>query len=204
VPDNDEASLIADLKRGAHAAWSAAVDRHLGEVYGFVFHLSGDDRAAAEELTQETWLEAIKSIDHFDSARGRFRNWLLGIARRRVALHFRRRAGRKDLQLLGDCMEEIFDSESGPILPEDVLVQVERAAAVRAALLVLPEDRRTVLMCKYVEGISVDAIADRLGRTTKSVESLLMRAKGQIRSLLGGHLAACGEWQEPIRRKSNE
>src|ERR1017187_10001733 len=54
VPDIDEASLIADLKRGTRAAWSAAVDRHLGEVYGFVFHLSGDDRAAAEELTQET------------------------------------------------------------------------------------------------------------------------------------------------------
>jgi len=204
VPDNDEASLIADLKRGAHAAWSAAVDRHLGEVYGFVFHLSGDDRAAAEELTQETWLEAIESIDHCDPARGRFRNWLLGIARRRVALHFRRRAGRKDLRLLGDGMEEMIDLEKGPILPEDTLVQVERAAAVRAALLVLPEDRRTVLLCKYVEGLSVEAIAARLGRTAKAVESLLMRAREQMRSLLGGYLAACDEWQEPIRRKSNE
>jgi RNA polymerase sigma-70 factor (ECF subfamily) len=186
VPDDDEASLIAELKRRSHTAWTFAVDRNLGEVYGFVFRLSGDDRAVAEELTQETWLEAIENIDQCDPARGRFRNWLFGIARRRVALNIRRRAGRKDLHLLDDCMEDL---ETAAILPQDVLEQVERAGAVRAALLVLSEDRRTVLVCKYVEGLSVEVIAGRLGKTAKAVESLLTRARGQMRSLLGGYPA---------------
>jgi len=184
VPEDDEASLIAELQRRSHAAWSAAGHRHLGEVFGFVFRLSGDDRAAAEELTQETWLEAIECIDHCDPARGRFRNWLFGIARRRVALHLRRRAGRKDFYLLDDCTGDL---ETAEILPQDVLEHVERAEAVRAALLVLPEDRRTALLCKYVQGLSVEAIANRLGKTAKAVESLLTRAREQMRSLLCGY-----------------
>jgi RNA polymerase sigma-70 factor (ECF subfamily) len=164
----DQASLLADLKRGSRAAWSAAVDRHLGNVYGLVFHLSGNDRGTAEELTQETWLEAIGSIGHCDPARGCFRNWLLGIARRRVALHFRRKAARKDSFSLGDCRAE--DPQAGAILPLDVLEQVERASAIRAALLVLAEDRRGALLYKYLEGLSVEMIAVWLGRSTKAVE----------------------------------
>jgi RNA polymerase sigma-70 factor (ECF subfamily) len=204
VDEEDQVSLIAALKRREPAAWNAVVDRHLGEVYGFVFHLSGNHRAIAEELTQEAWLEAVASIDRCDPARGFFRNWLLGIARRRVALHFRRRAGRKELRLLSDLTEDWEEVESATVLPQDVLEQVERASAVRAALLALPEDRRTALVCKYVEGLSVDATAARLGRASKAIESLLGRARAQMRSLLGGYLSDLDKWQEPIRNPTNE
>ena len=92
MADDEQSNLITALKQRDRSAWSAAVDRHLREVYGFVFHLVGGDRAVAEDLNQETWLEAMDGIDHCDAARGSFRNWLFGIARRRVALYYRRRA----------------------------------------------------------------------------------------------------------------
>jgi hypothetical protein len=92
VADDDQSSLITALKGRDRSAWNAAVDRHLHEVYGFVFHLVGRDRAVAEDLNQETWLEALDGIDQCDADRGTFRNWLFGIARKRVALHYRRRA----------------------------------------------------------------------------------------------------------------
>ena len=199
--EDEQSSLIAALKRREPAAWNAVVDHHLGEVYGFVFHLSGNDRVVAEELTQEAWLEAVASIDRCDPARGCFRNWLLGIARRRVALHFRQRAGRKELRLLDDGMEEL---ETSAILPQDVLEQVERASAVRAAMLVLSEDRRTALEWKYLDGLSVDAMAARFGRTAKAVESLLVRARAQMRALLGGDMSDLREWPEPIRSPSHD
>ena len=60
---DDQSSLITALKQRDRSNWSATVDRHLGEVYGFVFHLVGGDRMVAEDLNQETWLEALDAID---------------------------------------------------------------------------------------------------------------------------------------------
>ncbi|MBN2294137.1 MAG: hypothetical protein JXM70_17050, partial [Pirellulales bacterium] len=90
--DDVQSSLIEDLKRRDRSAWSAAIDRHSHELYGFVFHLVGADRAVAEDLNQEIWLEAMDGINQCHAARGSFRNWLFGIARNRVALYYRRHA----------------------------------------------------------------------------------------------------------------
>jgi RNA polymerase sigma-70 factor, ECF subfamily len=203
VPD-DEINLIAALKRREPVAWNTVVDRHLGEVYSFAFNLCGCDRAVAEELAQETWLAAIDGIERCDAERGTFRNWLLGISRRRVALHFRQLMARKNTVPLDERTEETVDLENAALLPEDVLEQVDRAAAVRAALLVLADDRRAALQYKYLEGLSVEATAVRLGRTTKGVESLLTRARGQMRSLLYHYVAAHDGRQGPIRRMDDE
>ena len=63
MADEDQSSLIAALQQRDRSAWSVAVDRHLREVYGFVFHLVGGDRAVAEDLNHETWVEAMDGIN---------------------------------------------------------------------------------------------------------------------------------------------
>jgi RNA polymerase sigma-70 factor, ECF subfamily len=189
VTSDDPASLMDALKRRDRAAWGVVVDRHLGEIYGFVFHLVGGNRVVAEDLNQETWLEAIDNIGHCDPSRGSFRNWLFGIARRRVALHFRRSDLGTRPVLPGDDVRETASMEDDLLLPEDVLEQVERTSAVRAAMLILSEDRRCVLLWKYTDGLSVEAIAARTGKTAKAVESLLSRARQQLRELLRGYMA---------------
>jgi RNA polymerase sigma-70 factor, ECF subfamily len=188
VTSDDPSSLMDALKRRDRAAWNAVVDRHLGEIYGFVFHLVGGNRTAAEDLNQETWLEAIGNIGRCDPSRGNFRNWLFGIARRRVALHFRRCVLKANPVLLGGQVADTADREDISLLPEDVLEQVERMSAVRAAMLVLAEDRRKAILWKYAEGLSVEAIAARTGKTTKAIESLLSRARQQLRELLSGYV----------------
>ncbi len=172
---DDQSSLITALKGRDRSAWSGAVDRHLHEVYGFVFHLVGGDRGLAEDLNQEIWLEALDGIDTCDAARGSFRNWLFGIARKRVALHYRRRVLAGNPTSLSDQFGETAELGDVAALPQDVLEQVERGSAVRAAMLLLPDDRREALMGKYVQGFSVETIARRMGKTAKAVESLLSR-----------------------------
>jgi RNA polymerase sigma-70 factor, ECF subfamily len=200
VTEDEQPSLITGLKERDRSAWRAVVDRHLGEVYGFVLHLMGGDRAAAEDLNQETWLEAIDGIDRFNAAQGAFRNWLFGIARRRVALYYRRRASAGNQTPLSDEFGEVAELGDAPVLPQDVFEQVERASVVRAAMLLLPDDRRRTLLWKYVERLSVETIATRMGRTTKATESLLSRAREQLRGLLRGYMTPCDD----IRRTTNE
>jgi RNA polymerase sigma-70 factor, ECF subfamily len=204
VAADDQSSLITALKQRDRSAWSAAVDRHLHEVYGFVFHLVGSDRAVAEDLNQEAWLEAMNGIDQCDATRGSFRNWLFGIARRRVALYYRRRALAGTATSFNGQFEESAEWGEISVLPEDVLEQVEQRAVVRAAVLVLPDDRRKALLWKYVEGLSAEAIAIRLGRTAKAVESLLSRAREQARGLLRGYMMPCGDGRRVIKESSNE
>ena len=201
---DDQSSLITALKQRDRSTWSAAVDRHLGEVYGFVFHLVGGDRMVAEDLNQETWLEAMDAIDQCDATRGSFRNWLFGIARKRVALYYRRRALAGNPAPFNDQFEESDELGDTSVLPEDVMEQVERQSFVRAAIMVLPDDRRQVLLGKYVEGLSVDVIAVRIGKTAKAVESLLSRAREQMRALLRGYVMPCGDHQRASKEPSHE
>ena len=98
-------------------------------------------------------------------------------------------------------MDELQDSS---LLPEDVLEQLERESAVRAAILLLPGDRREVLMREYVEGLSVETIATRMGKTAKAVESLLSRAREQLRALLRGYVTPCCDRGRAIKGPSDE
>jgi RNA polymerase sigma-70 factor, ECF subfamily len=200
LADEEQSNLIAVLKGRDRSVWSDVVDRHLGEVYGFVFHLVGGDRAVAEDLNQETWLEALDGIDRCDAAHGNFRNWLYGIARRRVALYYRRRKLTGAATSIDGQISDAMDPGDGAILPQDILEQVERTSVVRAAMLALPDDRRDVLHWKYVEGLSVDAIAGRMGRTAKAAESLLSRARQEMRALLGEYI----EPRDNVRRSGKE
>ena len=204
MADDDQSSLITALKQRDRSAWGAAVDRHLHEVYGFVFHLVGRDRTVAEDLNHETWLEALDGIVQCDATRGGFRNWLFGIARKRVALHYRRRALAGNPTSLSDPFGEAAELGDISVLPEDVLEQVERVCVVRAAILLLPDDRREVLLWKYVEGLSVETIAIRMGRTAKAVESLLSRAREQTRGLLGGYMMHPGDGRQVSKESSHE
>jgi RNA polymerase sigma-70 factor, ECF subfamily len=173
---DDELRLLRAMARRDRSAWAVMYDRHVGDVFGLVYHLLGADRIAAEDVCQEVWLLAIERFDGFDVRRGVFRNWLLGIARHRVLRHHRRATNQ--------ASAADPDRPSEALAPLDMLELGERADVVRAALVCLESDHRRVLHDKYSEGLSVAEIADRTGRSVKAVESLLSRARARLRELL--------------------
>ena len=173
-------SLCEALQRRDAAAWDGFYQDHVHELYGFVFRLVRDDHSAAADVFQNIWLDAIDHIEQFDSNRGELRAWLFGIARQKIALHWRRRTASSEMfATVG--LEHAAD---GAVLPDDVIEQLERSAVVRASLLALPPDRSQVLIDKYVDELSIDQIAAKTGKSLKAIESLLTRARQQLRSLL--------------------
>jgi RNA polymerase sigma-70 factor (ECF subfamily) len=157
-------------------------DRLVREVFGFVYHLLGGDGPLAEELHQEVWLKALEGFDRFDPRRGSFRDWLFGIARHQVSRHYRKRA--RDLAARNGAYEPVDEVPAPALLAPELMEGTERASVIRAALLRLSREHRDVLLGKYGDGLTVREIADRSGRTPKAVESLLSRAREQLRTLL--------------------
>jgi RNA polymerase sigma-70 factor (ECF subfamily) len=171
------------LRKRDTAAWDEFYENNVRELYGFVFRLVRGDPQAAADVFQDTWLDAISHIGQFDPKRGELRSWLFGIARRRVALHWRQRLARSGTAAAAraEIPVEVLD---GAVVPDDVIEHLEQAAVVQASLLALPPERRQVMVDKYVEELSVAQIAARTGKSPKAVESLLSRAREQFRTLL--------------------
>jgi RNA polymerase sigma-70 factor, ECF subfamily len=175
--------LHESLQNRDAAAWDEFYEEHVRELYGFVFRLLRGDPQTAADVFQDTWLDAIGHIGQFDPRRGELRGWLFAIARRRVARHWRQRLAH-NLASAQACAEIPVETSDDAVVPDDVVEHLEQADVVQASLLALPPERRQVLIDKYVEELSVNQIAAKIGKSPKAVESLLSRAREQFRALL--------------------
>lgn len=180
---SDVNSAIAQrLRNRDKSAWNEVSLEHTRDLFGFIVRLVGFDRSAADDVVQEVWLECLNRIQHFDPTRCEFRGWLFEIARRRVAAFWRKRAS-------VPCCEDLNDglAMESQLLPTEILDRLDRSAIVRAVLLAMSPERSRVLTAKYLDDQSVAQIAASEGKSVKAIESLLTRAREELRVLLGPH-----------------
>jgi RNA polymerase sigma-70 factor, ECF subfamily len=174
-----ETALLAAAAAGEATAVQWLLDEVAPVVYGFLFARVGGHETVAEDLLQETLLEAVRSASGF-RGEASASTWMCAIARRRLARYYEseRRAemARRSLRLIED--------RSVPTgSPVDL---VERQDEVVRALGRLPALQREVLVLKYLEGLSVVDIADQVNRSRVQVQSLLQRGRDGLRRELGG------------------
>jgi RNA polymerase sigma-70 factor (ECF subfamily) len=144
-------------------------------VYGYLYGRFGADPDLAEDLTQQTFLQAVRHWRAFDG-RSDSVTWLCAIARNRLVDHYRlvERQQRRHLQLV---VREIPVDDGGfPASFDD-------REAVLAALRDLPPLHRAALVLRYVDDLSVREVAKMLGRSEDATESLLRRAKERFRAI---------------------
>jgi RNA polymerase sigma-70 factor, ECF subfamily len=154
------------------ADFSALYEQHAVEVYRYV-HRRCRDRALAEDVTQDAFLAAVRSVDDPATITA---GWLIQVARNRLLDVLRRQARYEGkLRLVGG--REVVADE-----PAVVVGRLRMTAALEE----LRVEHRVVLMLHYVDGLTVTALADELGRTPKAVEALLTRARRALRSELEG------------------
>lgn len=164
-------SLFEDERR--FRAW---YDAALPTVYGYVFHRCGGVRQVAEELTQEAFVEAVRSRDRFDG-RSDPVTWVCAIAKHRLVDHFRRqhRDERRRLRLLS--------GGEGADAPVAGSGSEDRDAVLRT-LCELPPLQRAALVLHYLDDLPVSEIARDLDRSESAVESLLARGRDGFRRAL--------------------
>src|SRR5439155_6838691 len=98
MDEQQERVVVQGLRAGKTEAWQALYEAYAERVWRSVARLLGPNCADVADVVQETMLAAARSVATFDPQRGTLWLWLWGIARRHVALHFRKQERHHRLQ----------------------------------------------------------------------------------------------------------
>jgi RNA polymerase sigma-70 factor (ECF subfamily) len=162
------------------------VRRYQRPVISLIAHMTGD-RALAEDLAQETFVKAFRSLAAFDTTR-RLSSWLFRIAHN-TAIDAMRRARPQQAVAhaaldSGDATTaDAADEPSAPPAPDPV-ERRELGSALEAALAELRPDQRAAIVMRYESGLSFDEIGTVLGVPEVTARSHVHRARKELARLL--------------------
>jgi RNA polymerase sigma-70 factor (ECF subfamily) len=180
----EDLALARRVVGGDESALKTLYECHADPLFGFICHSLDGARQEAEDVWQDTLETGIRTLAAYQG-QGRLFSWLCGIARHRLADHWRRQnRSRQHLCLMPpEDLARLMDE--GP-LPDEVLGrQATRLRVVEVLSQLLP-DYRTALVARYADGHSVEEIARLLQKSYKATESVLARAKEAFRTVLAG------------------
>ncbi|MCJ7669643.1 MAG: RNA polymerase sigma factor [Dehalococcoidia bacterium] len=181
-----ETKLVEKLRSGDSAAMEEFYNLYRNRLYSLVLEQVGRDEAIAEDLVQEVFLAALGSLDKFRGD-SQLYTWLRSIALHKINDFYRRQAREpKPEKSFPDFtalkLEQTGDNEPATFT---VMESEEIRQSVHQALAGLPQDYQEVLVLKYLKDMPVLAISEIMGRSPKSVEGLLSRARKALRANLG-------------------
>lgn len=179
-PELSEETLIARAAAGDMAAFEELVMRNADRLFASLRRFGLDD-AEAQEVAQETFLRAWRSLPRFEG-RSRFFTWLYRIgfneAQRRLA---RRPAAGVVVSTEERPLDELADGRPGPTEQAE---REELRTALRRALGELPVDLRAPVVLRDIEGLSTREAAAVLDLGEPAFKSRLHRGRMALRSLL--------------------
>lgn len=177
----DDRALVARLVAGDERALEALFDLHAGAVRYRMTRLLGSE-AQAEEVVQETFLQAWQQANRYRPSRASVRGWLMVVARSRALDRLRSRQARKR-------REERHSSSAGDRVstPPSVLRDLQAAELRRGlaqALGFLPPEQRQCIELAYFQGLSQRQIAERLSAPLGTVKSRVLLGVKKLRQTL--------------------
>lgn len=194
-------SLLDKARQGESEALSSLYQRFLPGIFGYIA-LRVPDRATAEDLTSEVFLQMVEGIHNLKANdEAGFAAWLLRISRVAVAGYYRKRARQPALlPLPGEAWEET-QTERQPFPQNDPALSLEAREAWQTvvwAINQLTEEQRQVLVGRLILGYDVASLAQIVGKKANAIKALQFRALKSLQRLLGKQ-QAYQEKKEGIR-----
>jgi RNA polymerase sigma-70 factor (ECF subfamily) len=189
--------LVQRVQRGDQVAFELLVMKYQRRIFRLIMRFIRDP-ALAEDVAQETFLRAYRAIPQF-RGESQFYTWLY-----RIAVNTAKKAlaeGAREVTLRDGSSEDgetssVDEHLSDLETPEAVLAGRQVVRTVNAAIDELPEDLRTAIALREIEGMSYEDIARAMGCPVGTVRSRIFRAREAIarrlRPLLGSK--AGGRW----------
>jgi RNA polymerase sigma-70 factor (ECF subfamily) len=193
----DEQAMIERLRAGDKSACTQCVELHAPGVYRLALRMLGD-AAEAEDVTQEVFLNAFRSIERFEWRSG-LQTWLYRITHNQVLMRKRKReplfvtldgtgdrahAGTAALEDPPVVPQQLFD---WCCLPDADFATAEARGELEAAIAAMPPNLREVFVLRELEGLSGEETAAALGITLANVKVRLHRARLWLRERLADY-----------------
>jgi RNA polymerase sigma-70 factor, ECF subfamily len=173
---SDEQALVERAKRDPNA-FGDLYERYFVQIYRFVYSRVRD-QTAAEDVTAEVFMKALKSIGRYQDTGKPFSAWLYQIAVNSVADRYRAARPVEDLDDQRDL------AVRGPAL-EDVAAQRDELRRIWSVVETLPSQQRVAMVLKFQEDMKIEDIAVAMGKTPGAVKLLIHRGVTKVRVNLG-------------------
>jgi len=177
-----DADILLELARGNAAALAQLMDRHLAAIKSAAWHMLGDEMMA-EDIAQEVFLRAWKQAPNWQPGQAKFSTWL-----HRVAKNLCYDRLRKKKEIYPDTVPDMVDDspQAAQTLEMRQNHNVQKSR-IETALAELPERQRmAITLCHYRELSQIEA-ADIMEIGVRAYESLLARARKNLREQLQNH-----------------
>lgn len=176
MPSDEE--LARDAPQGGVQGLAALIERHHGPLLGFLYRLTGGDRALADDLIQEAFVRLWRGLGQYRYPRP-FKPWLYAIAVNVARDHFKRADTRHT-----DALPEADLTAAGGVDAEAALIAADEARRLAAAVGALPPAQREAIVLRYAQGLSLAEIAEILNIPTGTVKSRLSLGLRRLRARL--------------------
>lgn len=186
---SDERAIINRVLDGDYDAFEHLVDKYQARVFRHITKMV-QDRQQAQDLLQETFLNAYRGLGGFTGASS-FATWLFRIATNTCLMYLRK--NRPESVEYDDQIENTRSSEFVPASPEfistplDILLSSEGRRKIEEAIDGLPILYRSVLVLRDVEGFSIEEVSKIMETSTAAVKSRLHRARNAVREALSSY-----------------
>jgi RNA polymerase sigma-70 factor (ECF subfamily) len=184
----EDRDLVVRVAGGDVRAFEAIYDRHSAQVFGLAMRVTGRERAA-EEATQDAFLNLWRTAAGYDPTRGTLKTWLLALVRHR-SIDWLRREARHALDLEID--DALLGRLESPGRTHDQAVTREESRHARQLLVSIPTEQRQVIELAYFKGLTQSEIAVKMGIPLGTVKGrnrlALTKMHQQLTTRTGGVL----------------
>lgn len=175
VPEPDDDDLLHRIVDNDEAAFRMLVERHVDRAFALALRIL-DNRADADDVVQDSLLKVWTHRHRWEFGRAKFSTWLYRVVTNRC-IDLRRRPRNEDVESVGEVVDDQPDAVTA-------MHRSEVSELLDAAMNRLPDQQRIAIILSYHESMSNAEIADVMDTTVSAVESLLKRARQQLRKLL--------------------
>jgi len=176
----EDGILIAKAQAGDRDALNELVSAYWHPIYRFVSYKTGSPEDA-QELTQETFYRAFRSLSGFRETGATFKTYLSRIAINLIRDFWRKKGRSPAFVDIADCQE----AGDGGEQPDAWAARLEMRMAIAGALKELPAEQRQAVELRIIAGLPVRETALAMGKTEAAVKMLQQRALKSLRTLLG-------------------